>query len=195
MGSAPGIGSAVQPRRAGGRIVLRRLLAFGVDYAFVAAYLAVLLGISLVLLASPAGVGYAALWSGPVRGALMGFAVLTLPVVLYFALSESLAGCTIGKRVLGLRVVSAGGGRLSMPRSLARSAIKFLPWELAHFTIWHYVYGSSAPVGPPAWTYATLAAVYLLVGLYLATMVAGRAHRSVYDRVAGSQVELDQRRG
>ena len=171
----------------GGVAVRSRLLAFGVDYLLVAAYLAMLLGISLLLLASPARNVYAALWSGAVGGELMGFGVLTVPVVLYFALSESLGGATLGKRVCGLRVVNSHGGALSVPRSIVRSGVKFLPWELAHFTIWHY---AASEGGPPEWTGPTLGLVYALVALYLVTMVAGPSHRTVYDWIAGSRVDL-----
>jgi uncharacterized RDD family membrane protein YckC len=43
-------------------------------------------------------------------------------VILYFALSDALAGATIGKRVMGLQVVGPDGKRPTLQQSLAREA-------------------------------------------------------------------------
>lgn len=167
----------------------RRLLAFGVDYLVIAAYLLVLLGVSLAVLASNLRTAYLAVWSNAWSAELAGFILLTAPVVLYFAVLESLpAGATLGKRVLHLRVVKTDRSKLDFSRSLLRSAIKFLPWELAHFTIWHYVFGSAGHASPPAWTGVALAVVYLLAAAFLVTLFIGREHRTIYDRIAGSRV-------
>ena len=168
---------------------VRRLLAFGVDYLMIAAYLALLFAVSLVALASTIRDAYLALWSNAWSAETVGFIVLTAPVVLYFALLESsAAGSTLGKRMLRLRVVAAGGKQLRFGRSILRSAVKFLPWELAHFTIWHYVYGSAGHASPPAWAALVLAFVYVLVAAFLLTLFIGREHRTIYDRIAGSRV-------
>jgi hypothetical protein len=71
-----------------------------------------------------------------------------------------------------------------------RSSAKFLPWELAHFTIWHYVYGAAGHASPPGWTAFTLAAVYVLAALYLLSLFIGRTHRTIYDRLSGSRVAV-----
>jgi uncharacterized RDD family membrane protein YckC len=168
---------------------VRRLLAFALDYLVIAAYLLVLLGVSLAILASSARSAYLTVWSNAWSAELAGLILLTAPVVLYFAVLESSpAGATLGKRVLHLRVVKADGSRLDFGRSLLRSAIKLLPWELAHFTIWHYVFGSAGHASPPAWAAVALAVVYLLVAAFLVTLFVGREHRTIYDRIAGSRV-------
>ena len=169
-----------------------RLLAFGVDYFVIAAYLVILLALSLVVLASPFRDAYLSVWSNAESAEIAGFMLLTMPVVLYFAVMESSAtGATLGKRLFHLRLVTLDGSRLSFGRGLLRSAVKFLPWELAHFTIWHLVYGSSGHAGPPAWTAVTLTAVYVLAAAFLVTLFVGREHRTIYDRIAGSRVELN----
>jgi hypothetical protein len=89
-----------------------------------------------------------------------------------------------------IRVRGLDGKRLRPWRSLLRSAVKFLPWELAHFTIWHYVYATTAHAQPPPWTTISLAFVYVLVAAYLISLVMGETHRTLYDRVAGSRVLL-----
>jgi uncharacterized membrane protein len=67
------------------RVPVRRLIAFGVDYLMIAAYLLVLLGVSLAALASPARNEYLAVRSNAWSAEVGGFILLTAPVVLYFA--------------------------------------------------------------------------------------------------------------
>lgn len=168
---------------------VRRLVAFALDYFVIAAYLITLTAASLVILASPLRPTFESIWGNAWSAELTGFLLLTTPVILYFALFESsVGGATLGKRVLHLRVVHLDGGRLGPGRSLVRSAIKFLPWEMAHFTIWHYVYGSTRHASPPSWTTVTLTAVYLLALAYIVTLFIGHTHRTIYDRIAGSSV-------
>ncbi len=80
------------------------ILAFAVDYLAIAVYIMALSGISLVLSLTPFREEFAGLWTSPLSGQLTAFLMLTLPVVLYFALLEgSRRGATLGKRMLGLR--------------------------------------------------------------------------------------------
>ena len=50
----------------------------------------------------------------------------------YFGVQNSalVGGQTLGKRLMGIRVVDAAGQPISLPRSLARSLILLLPWSL-----------------------------------------------------------------
>jgi len=170
-------------------LVVRRLLAFGVDYALISAYLLVLVLASFGVLASAARDAYLHVWSTSWSAEAAGFLLLTMPVVLYFAILESSpARSTLGKRALRLQVVAIAGGSLSLGRSILRSALKFAPWELAHFTIWHVVYGGGGGNTPPSWSYLTLGAVYFFVGIYLLTLFIGPSHRTIYDRIAGAGV-------
>jgi len=167
------------------------VLAFAVDYLVIAAYLVVLLVASLAIMASNLVPAWATLWSSAWSAELTQSVLLTLPVVFYFALFESSpGGATLGKRALRIRVRAADGQRLGLDRALLRSVVKFLPWELAHFTIWHLVYATASHRNPPTWTALTLATVYLLVALFLVTLFVGRSHRTMYDRFAGSRVDL-----
>jgi uncharacterized RDD family membrane protein YckC len=47
-------------------------------------------------------------------------------IVLYFSLLEGLAGATLGKRVLGLRVVGTGGGRPGLGRGITRNVLRLV---------------------------------------------------------------------
>lgn len=171
--------------------VPRRLAAFGVDYLAIAIYLLALWVVSVALGAR--GVAPTAAFADPVRAQLLGFALLTLPVVLYFALWEgSTRQATPGKRTLGLRVVSVSGTRLPWPRSLLRSALKFAPWELAHAVIWRLAGGSSPMDTLPAPAAAGLGAVWLLVAWYLLMPVLSRTRQTPYDRLAGAFVVVSR---
>jgi uncharacterized RDD family membrane protein YckC len=59
---------------------------------------------------------------------------ISIPVWLYFAILESSPWrATIGKRILGLQVVdSSSQTQIRFPRSLLRTIVKLLPWELVH---------------------------------------------------------------
>lgn len=162
-----------------------RTIAFGLDYLVVAAYLTVVVLAGAVFqMAAP---HFAAdIFGGPVRGQLVGFAIVTLPVVLYFALGEATAaGGTWGKRRRHLRVISMHGCRIGIGRSLVRSGIKFLPWELSHTCIWQVTH--SPDPGLPVFA-AGFTAVWLCVGLYAASMFTNRQRRTLYDLAAGTRV-------
>jgi uncharacterized RDD family membrane protein YckC len=167
---------------------LRRIAAWLLDYALIAAYLIVLTAVSLGLRLSPIQAGFDSAMSQPLTAELLGFFLLTLPVVLYFALWEaSPRRATLGKRALRLAVVVLNGSRLSMSRALLREAVRFLPWELSHALIWRIAlspHGGSIPW----WVYAGFGVVYALVILFLVTLFIGSQHRTVYDRLAGSIV-------
>ena len=59
---------------------------------------------------------------------------ISIPVWLYFAISESSAWrASLGKKIVGLEIVDlSNSSRVSFLRCLIRIVIKLLPWELAH---------------------------------------------------------------
>jgi len=169
--------------------LLRRAAAFGVDYLVIAAYLAVVVAIGALArtLAPDAARG---LFGGPMPGELTGFLVVTLPVSLYFVLSErGPRSATWGKRRLGLRVMTDAGGPLTLGRSVLRTALKFLPWELAHAVIWRLAFPGSAP---PGMAEAGLVLVWLLIGANLVAALVDARCRTVYDRLARTRVVRSQ---
>jgi uncharacterized RDD family membrane protein YckC len=157
------------------------------DYVLIAAYLVLVTAVSLSLRASPVREGFNSAMSQPVTAELLGFLLLTLPVVLYFALCEaSRQRATFGKRALRLAVVRSDGSRLSRGRALLREAVRFLPWELSHALLWRVALVHDR--GPIAfWVAAGFVVVYVLVILYLVTLFIG-SHRTIYDRLADSIV-------
>lgn len=165
-----------------------RLIAFGWDYLLIASYLVLLVGLSYG--ARP----WLASWfgGGPLRAELAGFLFLTLPVYLYFAISEGTGErATWGKRKMKIEVaVGRNGEPIGWGRSLLRSGLKFVPWELAHFTVWHMVRPSGYA---DAATYGLLGVVYGLVLLFLLVPLLNRDRRTLYDFAAGTVVQRSSR--
>lgn len=169
----------------------QRLAAFGVDYLVILLYMGVL-ALVMTTVMTTVGAPLAETLRAPWQAQLLGFVTLTLPVGLYFAVAEGVFGATLGKRLLGLRVVDARGGRLSPGRSLLRSAVKFSPWELGHTAAHRLVFWTAAPEPLSASQLAFLTLFYALslglaasfgVGLFAAS------RPPLYDRVAGSRVQ------
>mgnify|MGYP001015698228 CR=1 FL=1 len=160
-----------------------RIVAFLWDYALICGYLVLLFGLS-----AAAGPYLAPLFAAnPWTAELSGFALITLPVCLYFACTEG-AGrhASWGKRKAGIRVAGAGGRPVGFARSLGRSALKFLPWELAHFSIWHMTLPSPLPASV---VYGALMLVYVLLFAYLLSPLRSPRSQTIYDRIAGTVVE------
>lgn len=159
--------------------VLRRLAAYTIDYGVIAIWIAVLF---LAANSGWLGIKVEGQLDGAARWAVQG--MLTLPVYLYFTLSEAFGRkATVGKRVFGLRVDGS-------PRRIAfRNILKFLPWELAHMGIWH---GMAVPfVTEPNMLGMSLFAVSLgLSSLYLLSLFIGDG-RTPYDRLSKTSVSLN----
>jgi uncharacterized RDD family membrane protein YckC len=167
---------------------IRRIVAWLLDDLLIAAYLVLLTAVSLGLRVSGVQAGFNNAMSQPVTAELLGFVLLTLPVVLYFALLEaSPLRSTLGKRALRVAVVEANGDRLSTRRALLREAVRFLPWELSHALLWRVALSPDRG-SISLWVTAGFGVVYALVLIYLATLFIGSQHRTVYDRLAGSIV-------
>jgi uncharacterized RDD family membrane protein YckC len=166
----------------------RRIAAFGLDYLIIAAWIGLITAV---------GFGARAILgieTGPIlsqadklRGHSIAFLSLTLPVILYFAIAESSRWqATVGKRTLGLRVQTVTGAQVGLGRSLARSAIKFLPWEIAHTAIWH-VPGQPFVSMPAPINFLGYAVALAGAGVFAAAVFRGRG-RTPYDLVAGTMV-------
>jgi uncharacterized RDD family membrane protein YckC len=173
----PGAHPLVAPVPSG----LRRLSAWMIDYFLIAIYMGLLFfatflvtGGSLVV----AGV------STPGARQILGAATLTLPVLLYFAISEASARQgTIGKQATRLRVTDRQLRRIGLGRSLLRSAIKLTPWELAHTSIHRIPKEGEIPLVVWAGLFGSLG----LAAIFLAGLFPGQG-RPLYDVLAGTRV-------
>jgi len=168
-----------------------RVKAFALDYIIILFYLAVLTLLFLVF-NSPFWVNHLFfsithwLFANHIRAQLTGFLLITLPVTLYFALSESSAQqATWGKKRMGVIVTDPNGERINFWRSLARTFLKFIPWELSHTLIWRINFSPQA--GSTLINYG-FTLVYLLVGTNIASLLITEKHQTLYDLLANTYV-------
>lgn len=174
---------------------LRRIAALLIDYLLILVWMGVVAVVSaLVALASG---GYANwLAYGTTVAQLLGFVVLVLPVGVYLFVAEaSRRQATLGKRAMRLEVVDLEGGRPRAWRILVRTIVKLLPWEIAHFFVWHTVaYATSGVVVFPVWLYVGLVVADLLPVAYVLVVALQRDRRGPHDLVAGTRVVRVARR-
>ncbi|MCK6257337.1 RDD family protein [Fictibacillus sp. KIGAM418] len=159
-----------------------RIIAFLWDYVIVSCYLSLLFGVSFI--ARPMLLPL--FRESSLSAEITGFLLITLPVYLYFSVSEgSKFHATWGKRKMGIMVVGVRGQPIGLGHSLFRSALKFVPWELSHFTIWHIAIPSEFP---DYLIYILLITVYGLVLIYLISPLKSKNKQTVYDSIAGTVV-------
>lgn len=158
--------------------------AFALDYILILGYL---LGLVLLSLLANAWFDPAQwLFTERARAQLTGFLLVTLPVSLYFALSESSTRqATWGKGKVGLKVINEKGERISVWRALARTGLKFIPWELSHTLIWEIYF---SPQTTSLWISYGFVLVYALIGLNLASLVVSKGHQTLYDLLTKTYV-------
>ncbi len=160
-------------------VALRRLMAFGVDWLVMLAWAGLLFG--LVMIVSS---GQPSRPSNPWVSQAIGFLTMTLPVVLYFAISESSSHrASLGKRALGLRV-EFGRTRAVFGTALLRNAIKFIPWEFGHLVANQTALSASAET--PLWVYGAMAVSFLIPAWWIGSMLT--SGRTPYDRLTSTKV-------
>ncbi|RPI96428.1 MAG: RDD family protein [Chloroflexi bacterium] len=166
----------------------RRAGAFALDYVLMAIYL---LAVTLLFLFLNTLFDVNQwLFSDRIRGQLTASLLVTLPVLLYFALAESSAWQgTWGKRRLGLKVADIDGDRISFGRALARNLLKFIPWELSHTLIWEIRFTSQTDSMLISYGFAL---VYLLIGVNILALVMNKKRQTLYDLLVKTYV-INQR--
>ena len=163
----------------------RRLVAAFIDCWVIIGYaLFVFLSVSLV----PQIKGWLSGWlSRPATAHVTGFLLVTFPAAAYLVAADaSSSGATFGKRLMGIRVISTAGGHLSIFRSVLRTGIRFIPWELAHSAVWRIHLG--AEFSPHSIPFLLLIACYALVLANVSSQFFDHRHRAIYDFIARSQV-------
>jgi uncharacterized RDD family membrane protein YckC len=162
-------------------LIFKRILAWIIDWVVILLYAVLLFGIMMTL-NSFGIIGLGAVH--PVKGQLIGFLTLTLPVILYCILFE--AGqrhATLGKRVMKIEVT---GTPLTTREIVLRNIIKFIPWEFAHAGILWINYINTPET--PLWIWLLLIGPQVLIVIYIMSVVATKGSRSVYDMIAGTRV-------
>lgn len=155
---------------------LRRLPAFVTDCGLIAVFI-----IALSFALHLAGMEFYGLSKGHAH--LATLMMVTVPVILMFAISEVVVGTSPGKAVWGLKVEP--GGSSAIVSALTRNVVKFLPWEIAHAGIW-LVPGTPFidPPGAPSLALWSMA-MGLQSGQAALIIFTGRG---LHDRMAGARV-------
>jgi uncharacterized RDD family membrane protein YckC len=162
-----------------------RISAFALDYLLIAGYLILVVVFSSLVMAFFPSIT-SRLFANPFSGQLVGFGLVTLPVSLYFVLSESSgAQATWGKRKKQLRVIRTDGTPLRSRQAVYRTALKFIPWELAHTCIWQVSFASPTP---SPFIPIGFIIVWVLVGANIISLVTSRTRQTLYDRLSKTYV-------
>lgn len=162
-------------------LIFKRILAWIFDWLIIAGYACVVFGLMWTL-ASLDILSLSALH--PVKGQVIGFLTLTLPVVLYCIFTEAGSKhATFGKRIMKIEIM---GNPLTIGEIVLRNVIKFLPWEFAHAgVLWiNYIKTPETPL----WIWILLIAPQVLIVIYIMSIVATKGSRSLYDMIAGTRV-------
>ena len=162
----------------------KRVGAFALDYIIILSYLLGLFFISLLINTLFDASQW--LFADRIRAQFVAFLLVTLPITLYFAVSESSPRQgTWGKGRLKIKVAGRDGNRVGLWRSLGRTLLKFIPWEISHTLIWEIYF---SPQTEAVWLNYGFALVYLLIGLNIGSLVITRTHQTLYDLLTQTYV-------
>lgn len=165
-------------------ILWRRLLAFWLDYLFIAGY-AMLLFVASYSLQRIIG----EFLFSPFQGQLVGFFTLTLPVFLYFFVGENrVQHATPGKRICRIKIMAGNETPPGSGAVFLRNLLKLLPWEVAHTGVHWLMHYSRRHQDPPLWVFVLLVVPQLVVLVYMLSILLSGGRSSLYDRVARTAV-------
>ena len=159
----------------------RRIVAWLVDWLCFLVWLALVAAIGIPLYVA----GMTGQWS-VVTTNVVSALVTAVPLTIFLAALESgTRQASVGKRVLGLKVVNAReGGRLSLASALLRNALKVaVPWTIGHAAAIALVGSTTVGAGLATLT----AAAYVLPLVYVVTLFVGEG-RTPYDRAGRARV-------
>ena len=163
-------------------LIVRRFAAFGIDYLVVATYALGLFGITNFL-------NLEEMEFTPINGQLLGFFTMTLPVFLYFYLTESgRKKATIGKRIMRISVGPKRGD--TNPSIFLRNLLKFLPWEIGHTGVHWVVFYSRSVNDAPMWVWIALILPQIIMLVYAIGIIISRGEGGIYDHAANTVVRV-----
>jgi len=102
----------------------------------IAAFLVDALTISLILILPAALISYGMTWSGSPRGIQLVWWIALGVLMLAMLLRDGFRGRSIGKQLLGLRLITPGGDRCGWFRSFIRNVPLIVPlWNLVEVVL------------------------------------------------------------
>ena len=159
----------------------QRVVAWLVDWLCFLVWLALVAAIGIPLYVA----GMTGQWS-VVTTNVVSALVTAVPLTVFLAVLESgTRQASVGKRVMGLKVVGVrDGARLSFASALLRNALKVaVPWTIGHAAAIALVGSTTMSPGLVILT----AAAYVLPLVYVVTLFV-REGRTPYDRAGGARV-------
>lgn len=160
-------------------------MAYSFDYIIIVAYALLLFAITKIL-------NLKELALTPISGQLLGFISLTLPVFLYFFLSEKgKRRATFGKRIMNISICSQSED--IKPRILLRNILKFLPWEIAHTGVHWIVFYSKNENDAPIWVWAILIFPQIIMVIYILSIITSKGESGIYDSISNTKIKINQR--
>jgi uncharacterized RDD family membrane protein YckC len=117
---------------------------------------------------------------------------VSFPLWAYFIITEkSKKQATLGKRILGLKVQSVIAARIDIKESLFRTAIKLLPWEIAHLGLLPVYEAGGFQPDQGQFEFEPNLALYLSNAILLAFtiyFIAKKGKLTIHDRISGTEV-------
>jgi len=167
-------------------LILRRAFAILLDYLIIVLYGVVLYTITISIYDQTS---LSSVNIGPVQGQIIGLFSITIPVFLYFVLTErSRQRASLGKRLVGLSI--SRNDSTQKANIWYRNFLKFIPWEIAHFGVHWIIYYSRLEQDIPLWIWVSLIIPQLLVFIYVISAIINKGSQTVYDRMANTQVKI-----
>ncbi|WP_420643962.1 RDD family protein [Candidatus Leptofilum sp.] len=168
------------------QVIYRRVAAYFIDMTLL---LVMVQGFQWGLLAVTGGFPFETLSMLNNGWLIYGWVLLTVsvPIWLYFVLSERSGWqATLGKRLMGLHVMSTTGEKASWRQLLGRTVLKLLPWE-----VFHLAFMLPIPlVNDPNSAFRPGFVVgYVVLLLYLLVLVQTPRQQSIHDLIMGTVVE------
>lgn len=162
-----------------------RIRAFGFDYLIMSGF--IILSVIVGFVGQAFFPEFAQrIFSNPLTAQLLGFITLTLPVTLYFSLSESSSKQgSWGKQRVGVRVVQSDGSDVGLGRALLRTTLKFIPWELSHFLIWQSQFAPEEASQAISFGFAL---VWILILANLVFLLWSKKNQTIYGYLSGTGI-------
>lgn len=117
---------------------------------------------------------------------------VSFPMWIYFIFTEkSEKQATLGKRLMGLKVQSVIGTRINRKQSLYRTAIKLLPWEIAHLGLIPVYESGGFQPDHGQFEFEPNFALYLsnlILIVFVIYFLAKRGKQTIHDIVSESKV-------
>lgn len=169
--------------------ILLRFFAFVIDWLIIMAYAGILFSI-IMLVSSSFQISFSDV--SPQIGQLLGLFTLTIPVILYFIITESGSRhASFGKQIMNLRVYDKELREPSTVSIVVRTLVLFAPWELAHFGVHWIVFYSRHNMYPPVWVLVAVIVPQIIMGIYILILITNKDNQTLYELISKTRTDYN----